>query len=166
MTIAFENINSNIVLHAYAEYSNTNPEEMWDRTEGIILAFTEEGSSELRYLNCYYDPQDGYRSTSGFFVTDDCPENIRWTRIPPQESILIRNTYEEGPDYDENGMFIPESCYDGIEVLSRLTGRVIVSVGTDYSDSYYPVGNMTIYPENLDMNVIACMQNGGRELAS
>lgn len=84
------------------------------------------------------DPDDGYRShLGGFYISDHIPKHV--TRFPETEVLCLCNE-DIG---DDNDIL---SLYDST------TGCIVVEIGTDYTDSYYPffVDNYT--PENMVCN--------------
>ena len=106
-----------------------------DTVTGII--FTLDGKNYA----CYADPDDGYRSYGCLFETNDTPTNT----FPPQE---VFATTETEDSVDDNGW--PRAY--SILYLCNSAGEVILKLGTDYSDSYYPYGIFGWNPENLDIN--------------
>ena len=80
------------------------------------------------------DPEDGYRSSmSELTVSDDLMKNS----FAPVE-VLGRVKGSNGDD-------------DILELLNVTTGKVIIEVGTDYSDDYYPSPSFVanFQPENI-----------------
>lgn len=90
---------------------------------------------DKNYL-CYEDPDDGYRSHSEFDVTDkECTNTF-----PPQRVMVMH--YDRG----RSGY---KDC--GIEVYNP-DFELILRVGTDNYDDYYPMAVWEWHPENLPIN--------------
>jgi len=82
------------------------------------------------------DPDDGYRSyLKDLEVTDEKVMNS----FPPQKVI--------GKMKDDSGM-----DNDTIQFIDAATGKVVLEVGTDNTDNYYPYCVMHWSPENLAVN--------------
>jgi hypothetical protein len=83
------------------------------------------------------DPDDGYRSyLSKLEVTDEKVSNT----FPPQKVIGIMKPDE---DYAVN---------DTIQFFDVITTKVVLEVGTDNTDDYYPYCVLNWNPENLAIN--------------
>lgn len=89
---------------------------------------------------CYYDPEDGYRSTSRFFETT---QKCKYT-FPPQPVLVEQYDARYGED------FYGTSTH-GIKIYNEQK-ELILWVGTDNYDDYYPVAIFEYYPENLPIN--------------
>ena len=86
---------------------------------------------DKNYL-CYEDPEDGYRSRTEFKETDEECSNI----FPPQR-VMVKHYKRR----DEKGMEFYNPDFE-----------LILLVGTDYYDDYYPVARYEWHPENLPIN--------------
>lgn len=96
----------------------------------------------------YVDPDDGYRSYSSFFETDQPCTNT----FPPQD-VEMECIYEGGGEYyDEDGdlHYAPEKKM--LLLSNPTTKEVILEVGTVWYDSYYPMGRCYFNPEALPIN--------------
>lgn len=85
----------------------------------------------------YEDPSDGYRSSMGSFdvVTDYVVKN----RFPEQQVFGVMR-----PDgYDKN---------DTIEFMDAMTSKVVLALGTDSYDDWYPTFVFEWNPENMAIN--------------
>jgi hypothetical protein len=85
------------------------------------------------------DPGDGYRSSmEKFFVSDDVVSNAF------QATEVIATKRGDGPDsYTVN---------DTLELRDIANGKLVLSVGTDNTDDYYPSWVGEWIPENLHLN--------------
>ena len=84
------------------------------------------------------DPSDGYRSyLQDLVITDEVISNT----FPPQEVI---GKMKEDSDYSVN---------DTIQFIDAVTGKIVLEVGTNNTDDYYPYCVMNWRPENLAINV-------------
>lgn len=111
-----------------------------DRIRGYVVSFgsTEEVDGirfcldDVNY-ECLENPDDGYRSyLNGLEVTS---EPCRY-RFPGTE--VLCSMSEDGEDI--------------LEVREAKTGKIVLRIGTDNDDSYYPVCRMEYYPQNLPCN--------------
>lgn len=83
------------------------------------------------------DPDDGYRSSmERLYIADDPIKNV----FPPCK-VLVRKKADEA--YGSN---------DTLEMLDVVTGKVVLEVGTDNSDDYYPSFVAAFHPENMAVN--------------
>jgi hypothetical protein len=84
------------------------------------------------------DPSDGYRSCMGtLFVSADEPmRNV----FPP---ICVTARKRENERYQIN---------DTLELVDDVTGKVVLEVGTDNTDDYYPSFVGSFSPENMATN--------------
>jgi hypothetical protein len=79
-------------------------------------------------------PDDGYRSSMDRMFVEDCKIN---NEFPPVQ-VLARK--KDRTSYQVN---------DTIELIDLVTGKVVVEVGTDNSDDYYPSFVSAFWPENM-----------------
>lgn len=91
----------------------------------------------------FEDPSDGYRSSAtepmvcrGPLWSFGC-QNIDYLRIP------VRVQRWTASEYD----YVPV----GIELIDRRNGQVILRLGTDNSDDYYPSYTCDWRPQNIAM---------------
>lgn len=90
----------------------------------------------------YVDPDDGYRSYSSFFETDQpCTSTF-----PPQEVLWVTAIDEGGYDWCE------EPKMEALRLINPTTEETIIHVGTVWYDSYYPMGRCYFNPEALPIN--------------
>ncbi len=87
-----------------------------------------------RCLTAVEDPDDGYRSCLGKILVGD--RGLVKNVFDPVEVVGV-----EGDKYTE-----------AVKLVSVKTGKIILEVGTNLSDSYYPDCVMRFTPENLDQN--------------
>lgn len=84
------------------------------------------------------DPSDGYRSSmNNLFVDRDTMTNV----FPPIRVLAMKK-----PDgkYDSN---------DTLQLVDVVTGKIVLEVGTDNSDDYYPSFVGAFWPEHMATNV-------------
>jgi len=83
------------------------------------------------------DPDDGYRSyLKELEVTDEKVANS----FPPQKVV---GKMKDDSDWEKN---------DTIQFIDTTTGKVVLEVGTDNNDDYYPYCVLYWSPENLAIN--------------
>ena len=84
------------------------------------------------------DPSDGYRSSmERLFVSEDSMRNVF---SPVKVLARIRTEYEYG------------GTSEVLQLLDMRNGQVILEVGTDNSDDYYPSFVAWWKPENMEVN--------------
>ena len=87
----------------------------------------------------FEDPSDGYRSSMDKLIVSPTPE---MTNVFPATNVLARKKAD-----DEYG-----SVNDTLELIDMVTGKVVMEVGTDNTDDYYPSFVSNFQPENLSAN--------------
>ena len=92
----------------------------------------------------YEDPDDGYRSHLGEIKVDQ--HEIRNTFAP---CIVVCTHKTSAPPAYEGAN---EKSVDILEIRCAETGKLIIEVGTDNADGYYPSCVMSFNPENLIHN--------------
>src|SRR5574343_347944 len=98
------------------------------------LSFTLDG---VTYTACE-DPQDGYRSSMRYLIQDGKTTN----NFRPQKVVARMRQNEEW-----------RSAKDEIlELVDLATGKVVLEVGTNYYDDYYPCFVASFFPENMAIN--------------
>lgn len=86
------------------------------------------------------DPSDGYRSAmreikvSAFKITNKF------------KAVKVVATMRKSQGYSDD--------YDILDLIDVVTGKIVLSVGTDHRDSYYPSFVSDWQPENLHINQI------------
>lgn len=84
------------------------------------------------------DPSDGYRSCLGtLFVSPDEPMRNVFTPI----KVLAKK--KDNEEWQVN---------DTLQLIDMVTGKVVVEVGTDNTDDYYPSFVSYFAPENMATN--------------
>ncbi len=94
----------------------------------------------------YTDPYDGYRSYGCFYETNFGDYKIL-NRFSPQAVIAEYDSW----NYDDEDNYY--HCEGDILILrDAVTKEIVLKVGTDHSDSYYPYAIFEWHPENLSIN--------------
>lgn len=124
--------------HMLSGVGLTTLHDEWDDSivEGIVLEIDNKS-----YVT-YTDPDDGYRSYGTFYETTELPQ----TTFPPQP-VIAENVHVE--EQDDDGW---PTVYDML-ILYNEQKDVILKVGTDHSDTYYPFAIFQWHPENLSVNI-------------
>jgi hypothetical protein len=112
-----------------------------DVTSESVNAYSRDGDVVRFVLNgktykSIEDPDDGYRSyLSEIEVTDEKVTN----NFPPQSVV---------------GVMKPAGSYDSdvIQFIDAVTGKVVLEVGTENVNDYYPCAIIYWSPENLAIN--------------
>jgi hypothetical protein len=100
------------------------------------------------------DPSDGYRSSMRTLTisNDANMENV----FPPIDVIGKHRDANEYGDVD-----------DVLELVDAVTGKVVLEVGTDRSDDYYPSFVASFHPENMATNAdIVAAEEAAKESAN
>jgi len=88
------------------------------------------------------DPNDGYRSSMRELKTD--PRGEIGNVFPAIEVVGVYR--------DRRGSY---SAADILELIDTTTGKVVLEIGTDNSDDYYPSFVANFQPENMATNTPA-----------
>lgn len=110
----------------------TNP---WETVDANTLDFTLDG----RTFSVIENPEDGYRSSM-----DEIVEN--------RSDLVITNTF---PPCRVLGVFRSDSPYMAnhvIDFYDSLTGKLVMSIGTENTNDYYPCFVAYFNPENMSIN--------------
>lgn len=85
------------------------------------------------------DPEDGYRSCMRELVVDN---NAELSNVFPMVEVVgvHRTKYEYG------------GTSDILELIDAHTGKVVLEVGTENTDDYYPSFVASFHPENMILN--------------
>lgn len=92
--------------------------------DGIVYEFKE-------------DPTDDYRS----YMSDPIIVEKKVKNTFPEVVVKLVVNEKAGRDY-----------FDGIELFDDVTKKEVLTVGTDFSEEYYPIAFTEWYPENLAIN--------------
>lgn len=82
------------------------------------------------------DPSDGYRSCLGTLILGGEVRNV----FPP---VKVFGRKKADGEYDKN---------DTLELVDAVTGKVVMEVGTDNSDDYYPSFVSAFWPDHMATN--------------
>ena len=107
--------------------------EWSDEEECNTISFRLDG----KVYTAIEDPSDGYRSSMDSFVVD--AREMKNVFAPIQ--VMAKKKANE--DYSVN---------DTLQLIDVVTGKVVLEVGTDNSDEYYPYFVGTFTPENMATN--------------
>lgn len=88
------------------------------------------------------DPEDGYRSCMQELVVDN---DAKLSNVFPMVEVVgvNRTKYEYG------------GTSDVLELIDTHTGKVVLEVGTENTDDYYPSFVASFHPENMSINQAA-----------
>ena len=110
--------------------------ESWERLDSSNVLFTLDGIT----YKAVEDPDDGYRSYLGdIFVSDTKPKFT----FPPQE---VYGRMMDDDDYSSNNV---------IQFIDTTTNLVVLAIGTENTDDWYPYCVIRWNPENLLINKTA-----------
>ncbi len=107
--------------------TTTKPEEYSDEEVNALIVRIDG----MDYI-CFEDPSDGYRSHSEIM-----PSEQECTNTFPPQRVYVKY-YERHDDV-------------GMEIYNPDFGLILL-IGTDYADDYYPVARWEWHPENLPIN--------------
>lgn len=93
------------------------------------------------------DPKDGYRSSlDRIFIQNNLKPKLK-NRFSPS---LVDAVFAEKPDENE------DSYYGACKILKfkdAITGLVVLEIGTENTDDYYPCFVASFHPENMAVNI-------------
>ena len=115
-------------------------------SDGILI--TIDGDNYAAYTNS----SDGYRSYGSFYKTVAYAQK---NKFPPQP-VIVSNWDQDEYDIESGMTYI--AC--GIDILN-LEGELILRVGTDHTDNYYPMAIFKYNPQNLPINKGRSMDEPG-----
>ena len=118
--------------HELSGFCDSTVRDSYNDEDVNALIICIDGKNYL----CYEDPDDGYRSHSEFKETEQECTNT----FPPQR-VMIKK-YDEENNYDKN---------HGIKIYSP-DFELILHVGTQNYDDWYPMAVWEWHPENLPIN--------------
>ncbi len=104
--------------------------------EGYVLTIDGQNYCAI------YDGYDGYRSYGRLHPTSKAQTNPF-----PKQVVSIHTEIVKGRDRDT----WYDTDYEYITIRNE-QGEIILRVGTDFSDAYYPIGHLDYYPQNLPIN--------------
>lgn len=91
------------------------------------------------------DPDDGYRSAMRELNID---ENAKMKNLFNAVDVVAR--------YRTKGIYDNDSIYDILEIINADSGAIILSVGTESIDGYYPEYVARFHPENIGVSAYPC----------
>lgn len=121
--------------------------KMWEWSDGMedanVIRFRLDG----KVYTAVEDPSDGYRSMmKSLFVSEDTMKNT----FPPVKVVgRYRDTYDYG------------GTSEILELIDAANGKVVLTVGTENSDDYYPWFKAEWRPANLAVNAGRSSGDGG-----
>lgn len=120
-------------LEGICDYTRQAKSRFHVMNEGNGYIFRLNGKNYAIWEN----PDDGYRSYCQMEETDLPCDNT----FPPQEVFVV--LYDCDGDYSKN---------KGILIYNIDDGSLILKLGTDNYDDYYPCARMEYHPENMPIN--------------
>lgn len=108
----------------------------YNDSDYTAFAFTLDG---VTYLG-EEDPEDGYRSCCKDLIVVDQPTKNSF----PEIDVICTHIYD--------GLETWSAESDVLEIKDKVTEKVILRVGTDNTDDYYPYFVFEYYPENMIIN--------------
>lgn len=134
--------------------------DMWIGDDVDMNIFNIDGTLFAAYIN----PADGWRSYGDFVKLQEDVEMLMFQEPQP---IIVKNVVVDGSD--EDGFYVRKEV---VVITDEKSGKEILHVGTDLSDSYYPSA-LWKYDPNIMANVpveknvvktklynIRCLMNG------
>jgi len=107
----------------------------WGECDGYYIVIDDN----VYAFEC--DPDDGWCSYGNLYI----PKNIYVSDIKnrfPAQDVIITLRHREHTDGGKEFYTITDA----------ITGKIILEIGTDYTDSFYPVAICHYYPENMAIN--------------
>jgi len=118
-------------------------------TKLLYSGFGYEDAAVLRFVldgktyEAAENPEDGYRSSLGYLVESD--EKVSNLFYPHEVIGKLGDMYRDNSDV--------------LEFYDVSTKELVLAVGTNNNDDYYPSCIMEWYPENLELNRAANKYN-------
>lgn len=128
-------------IHYLSGIGYSTKEDGWGYKDINVYLFCIDGKT----YGAYEDPDDGYRS---FGCLEEMDAKCQYT-FPPQAVRVVnervdRINHEDGwHEYEDKFM---------THILDAVNGKEVLVVGTDFSESYYPMAIFNYTPENLEIN--------------
>ena len=107
----------------------------WQDGEPNTIDFILDGEN----ISAVEDPDDGYRSSMDELIKNRDGLVITNTFQP----VRVLGTARANDEYCKN---------DVIDLIDCVTGKIVLSVGTENTDDYYPCFMGVFYPENMWIN--------------
>jgi len=116
-----------------------------DFNGGMIDArlFCIDGQTYCVYTN----PDDGYRSYGAIRTTN---KKCQYTFEP--QPILAVNKKVEGYDDNNEGYWRDEVNKSMLVLLDAINHQEVLTIGTDYTEDYYPCAIFDYQPQNMEVN--------------
>lgn len=122
------------LLSGVDEYQTTN--DFYENINGVVLILNGE-----KYIMAE-DQSDGYRSY-GILVKDENVECLN--TFPPQEIVIESKVTKITEHFDS-------ISNEMMTIKNPFTNEIIIELGTENMDDYYPMGVFHYHPENLPIN--------------
>lgn len=116
-----------------------------EETDG--MCFTLGGETYVAFV----DPDDGYRSYGELASIRALASEVKVINentFPPILVEVLNESWEHVDGYDNRSGWT-------ISLINPVTKKVILKIGTDTTDAYYPFAICRWYPENITMEIIA-----------
>lgn len=88
------------------------------------------------------DHDDGWRSYGEIYIPEKITVHDIKNRFPAQEVIIKQY----------HGKYTGRNNKQFYGIIDVVNGKTILEIGTDYTDSYYPLAICHYYPENMAIN--------------
>lgn len=128
-------------IHYLSGIGYSTKEYGWSNKGINVYLFCIDGKT----YGAYEDPDDGYRS---FGCLEEMDAKCQYT-FPPQAVRVVNKRVDRKIEHD--GWLEYENKFM-IHILDAVNGKEVLVVGTDYSESYYPMAIFNYTPENLEIN--------------
>lgn len=122
------------LLSGVDEYQTTN--DFYENINGVVLILNGE-----KYIMAE-DQCDGYRSY-GILVKNENVECLN--TFPPQEVVIESKVTKITEHFDS-------ISNEMMTIKNPFTNEIIIELGTENMDDYYPMGVFHYHPENLPIN--------------
>ena len=113
------------------------PSDYWGECEGYYIVIDDTVYAFER------DPDDGGRSYGNLYIPENISVNDIKNRFPAEDVIITLYNRDKSDSYEDKRFYT---------IVNAETGKVILKIGTDYTESYYPVAICHYYPENIAIN--------------
>lgn len=136
VTVELDSLIGEHVLDGVDTYVEKIKQYDWrdDLTDASAIRFRLDGVIYIATEN----PDDGYRSTMERLIVQ--PGTEMTNTFPPVQVLAKKKANDT------------HSVNDTLELIDVVTGKVVMEVGTDNTDDYYPYFVSNFSPENMATN--------------
>lgn len=123
------------------DFASTKLKEPWRDEDASVCRFRLDG----KVYAAVEDPSDGYRSCLGELI--QLPDDTKMENVFPPTKVVIKTAEHRKSDWGDN-----RHEADVLNFIDWHTGEIVLEVGTDHADDYYPSFVANFNPKYLAHN--------------